>query len=166
MSRSLQEQLSPIDELSFRKACGKFATGIAVATVRTQASEPLGITVNSFTSVSAAPPLILICIDYRSSILTHFRSTSFFGVNVLAHEQQDLSIRFSQRELARFEGIDWHWGATGVPLLGGAMAALECCVEQTVEAGDHAVFIAEVVRAKWREDAAPLLYFASAYHRL
>jgi flavin reductase (DIM6/NTAB) family NADH-FMN oxidoreductase RutF len=166
LSRSIRDQLSPIDELSFRKACGKFATGVAVATVRTQSNDPVGITVNSFTSVSASPPLVLVCIDYRSSILTHFRATSFFGINVLTGDQQDLSARFSQRELDRFDGIAWHSGSTGVPLLEGAMAALECCVEQTVEAGDHAVFIASVVRAEWRDDPSPLLFFAGSYYRL
>jgi flavin reductase (DIM6/NTAB) family NADH-FMN oxidoreductase RutF len=98
--------------------------------------------------------------------LTHFRANSFFGVNVLSEEQQDLSTRFAQRELDRFQGIGWHRGLSGVPLLDGAMAVMECCVEQTVEAGDHAVFIAEVVRAEWRDDANPLLYFASEYRRL
>jgi len=165
LSRSIPAQLSPIDEVSFRKACGKFATGVAVATVRNQADEPVGITINSFTSVSASPPLVLVCIDYRSSILTHFRGNSFFGINILSEEQQELSVRFAQRELDRFEGIAWHWGSSGAPLLDGVMAAMECCVEQTVEAGDHAVFIAEVVRAEWRDDANPLLYFASEYRR-
>jgi 3-hydroxy-9,10-secoandrosta-1,3,5(10)-triene-9,17-dione monooxygenase reductase component len=149
---------------TFRKACSKFATGIAIATVIAKSGEPYGITVNSFTSVSCVPPLILICIDYRSSILPHFRSTSFFGINVLEESQRQFSVRFSQRELDRFEGIDWTSRQTGVPLLPGVLAQLECCVTQTVEAGDHAIFLAEVVSAAYR-DGNPLLYFGSDYGR-
>src|SRR5689334_22021794 len=101
----------------FRKACSKFATGIAIATVTAKSGQPFGITVNSFTSVSCVPPLILICIDYRSSILPYFRSSSFFGINILEESQRHFSIRFSQRELDRFEGVQWTTGQTGVPLL-------------------------------------------------
>jgi flavin reductase (DIM6/NTAB) family NADH-FMN oxidoreductase RutF len=148
-----------------RKACSKFATGIAIATVTSKSGRPFGITVNSFTSVSCVPPLILICIDYRSSILPHFRSTSFFGINILEESQREYSVRFSQRELDRFEGIGWTAGQTGVPLLPGVLAQLECCTTQTVEAGDHAIFLAEVLAATYT-DGKPLLYFASDYAAL
>jgi flavin reductase (DIM6/NTAB) family NADH-FMN oxidoreductase RutF len=153
-----------VNSETFRKACSKFATGIAIATVAGRSAQPYGITVNSFTSVSCVPPLILICIDYRSSILPHFRSSSFFGINILREDQRQFSIRFSQRELDRFEGIGWAPGQTGVPLLDGVLAQLECCVTQTVEAGDHAIFLAEVVTANYT-DGNPLLYFASDYAR-
>lgn len=155
---------SGVNSETFRKACSRFATGIAIATVTGKSGQPFGITVNSFTSVSCVPPLILICIDYRSSILPHFRSSSFFGINILEESQREFSIRFSQRELDRFEGLDWTHGQTGVPLLPGVLAHLECCVTQTVEAGDHAIFLGEVVSATYRE-GTPLLYYASDYAR-
>jgi flavin reductase (DIM6/NTAB) family NADH-FMN oxidoreductase RutF len=158
-------QSAAVDEALFRKTCGRFVTGIAVATVSGNDGQPYGLTVNSFTSVSCCPPLVLICVDYRCNILPHFRSSSYYGINVLNDTQRDLSVRFSQRELDRFGGIAWQRGETGVPLLGGALACFECAVAQTIEAGDHAILIGEVVSAEYR-DGEPLLYYAGAYRKL
>jgi len=155
-----------LDRETFRKVCGRFATGIAVATVRGRDGKPTGLTINSFASVSAAPPLVLICIDYRCSALADFRSNSWFAVNILTEAQQDLSVRFAESQGDRFAGVSWREGETGAPLLEGCLAALECCVSQVVEAGDHAIFLAEVVRGEWLEDGRPLLYFASSYGTL
>lgn len=149
----------------FRKTCARFATGIAVATVSGKDGLPYGLTVNSFTSVSCCPPLVLICVDYRCNILSHFRSSSHYGINVLSEQQRDLSVRFSQRDADRFEGLTWRLGETGVPLLDGCLATMECSVSQVVESGDHAIFIGEVATAEYRE-GKPLIYFASAYRDL
>jgi flavin reductase (DIM6/NTAB) family NADH-FMN oxidoreductase RutF len=154
-----------VDPDLFRKACGRFATGIAIATVSGSDGTPFGLTVNSFTSVSCCPPLVLICVDYRCSLLPAFRSSNWYGINILEDCQQELSVRFSQRQPDRFEGLDWYRSPAGVPLFRSALASLECCVTQTVEAGDHAILIAEVTRAEWR-DGEPLLYFGSAYRAL
>jgi 3-hydroxy-9,10-secoandrosta-1,3,5(10)-triene-9,17-dione monooxygenase reductase component len=149
----------------FRKTCARFATGITVATVSGNNGTPFGLTVNSFTSVSSAPPLVLICIDYRCSILPHFRASSHYGINVLTEEQVELSVRFSQPQLERFEGLDWYAGETGVPLLRKCLARMQCSVSQVVESGDHAILIGEVTHAEY-EDGLPLLYFGSAYRRM
>lgn len=162
MSSSIDSQFAVVDEERFRKTCAQFATGIAIATVSGRDGRPLGITVNSFTSVSCAPPLVLVCVDYRSSILPHFRNCTHYGINVLSEDQRDVAVRFSQPELDRFVGIGWRTGSSGVPLLDGALAAMECHITQTVEAGDHAIFIAEVVSADSTE-GRPLLYFRSGY---
>jgi flavin reductase (DIM6/NTAB) family NADH-FMN oxidoreductase RutF len=154
-----------LDRDIFRKTCGRFATGIAIATVSGLDETPYGLTVNSFTSVSAVPPLVLVCIDYRSTILSHFRASPWYCINVLNIYQQDLSTRFSQRIPDRFEGLAWTRGECGAPILDGCLASMECSVVQTVEAGDHAIFIAEVIRAQCRE-GSPLLYFGSEYRRL
>jgi flavin reductase (DIM6/NTAB) family NADH-FMN oxidoreductase RutF len=154
-----------LDSDVFRKTCGRFATGIAIATVTGLDGTPYGLTVNSFTSVSAVPPLVLICIDYRSTMLAHFRASSWYCVNVLADDQRDLSIRFSQRIPDRFVGLGWQKGPSGTPVLDGCLATMECSVVQTVEAGDHAILIAEVIHARSR-DGKPLLYFASDYCEL
>lgn len=127
--------------------------------------EPYGLTVNSFTSVSASPPLILICIDYRCTLLPHFRASSWFGINVLGDVQQDLSVRFAERADDRFDGLDWYQGVTGVPLLRGCLALMECGVSQVVEAGDHAIFLAEVTAAQC-DAGEPLIYFGSNYRSL
>ena len=162
MSSSINSQFTVVDEERFRKACAQFATGIAIATISGRLGEPFGITVNSFTSVSCAPPLVLVCIDYRSSILPDFRNSTHYGINVLNEGQRDVSVRFSQPELDRFEGIGWRPGISGVPLLDSVLATMECHITQTVEAGDHAIFIAEVVNADAIE-GRPLLYFGSGY---
>lgn len=154
-----------IDPSLFRKVCSKFATGIAVATVADASGTPYGLTVNSFTSVSCCPPLVLICVDYRSSILPVFRSSCYYGINILRDDQRNLSVRFSQRQPDRFEAVSWYRGETGVPLLSESLASFECRVSQTVEAGDHALFLAEVVSAESRE-GSPLIYFGSTYREL
>ncbi len=147
----------------FRRACGKFTTGVAVATVLGPDGTPHGLTVNSFTSVSCTPPLVLICIDHRSTVLPYLRRSRFYGINVLREEQVDISQRFAFRSEDRFDGLEWAGGETGVPLLEHAMASLECRLHQTHEAGDHAVLIGEVVSARVNE-GKPLLYFGGAYH--
>jgi flavin reductase (DIM6/NTAB) family NADH-FMN oxidoreductase RutF len=149
----------------FRKSCARFATGITIATVIGTDEQPYGLTINSFTSVSCCPPLILICIDYRSSLLPHFRASSHYGINVLSEHQRSLSVRFAERQPDRFDGLDWHHGQTGVPLLMGCLSRMECSVSQVVEAGDHAILIGEVEHTEF-EDGKPLLYFASDYRQL
>jgi flavin reductase (DIM6/NTAB) family NADH-FMN oxidoreductase RutF len=154
-----------LDRDLFRKTCGRFATGIAIATVTAPDGTPYGLTVNSFTSVSAVPPLVLICIDYRSTVLSYFRASASYCINVLSDDQKNLSERFSERIPDRFEGLVWANGELGAPVLSDCLASMECSVVQTVEAGDHAIFIAEVIRAKYR-DGKPLLYFGSEYRQL
>jgi flavin reductase (DIM6/NTAB) family NADH-FMN oxidoreductase RutF len=154
-----------VDPYLFRKSCGRYATGIAVATVAGPDGSPHGLTVNSFTSVSCSPPLVLICVDYRCNILPLFRSSSWYGINVLTDRQRDLSVRFSRRDLDRFDGIPWRSSENGVPLIDSCLASLECCVSQTIEAGDHAILIGEVTAAEWG-DGEPLVYFGSSYRLL
>ena len=162
MSSSINSQLTVVDEERFRRTCAQFATGIVVATIAGSDTRPMGITINSFTSVSCAPPLVLVCVDYRSSILPHFRNSTHYGINVLNENQRDVSVRFSHPELDQFVGIAWKAGSSGVPLLDGVLATMECHVTQTVEAGDHAIFIAEVVSADSTQ-GRPLVYFGSNY---
>lgn len=166
MSRQVS-QLPPdaLDPFAFRRTCARFATGITIATVATPDGVPVGMTANSFTSVSAVPPLVLICVDHRSSILPYFRNSAWFGINVLASNQRELSVRFSQRELATFDDLDWHWAESGVPLLHHMLATLECSVTQVVEAGDHVIFIGEVFRAECAK-GEPLLFYGSEYRKL
>jgi flavin reductase (DIM6/NTAB) family NADH-FMN oxidoreductase RutF len=154
-----------LDSKSFRRGCAKFATGIAIASALDQGGSPHGLTVNSFTSVSCAPPLVLVCIDYSSNVLPVFRKASHYSLSVLNENQQQLSTKFAIRGQDRFDGVEWIPGYTGVPLIPGALAHFECKVTNVVEAGDHAVFIAEVVRLDCH-DGKPLLYFDSGYRVL
>ena len=155
--------VSIIDPAHFRRACSRFATGITVCTVCGKDGTPYGLTANSFTSVSCCPPLVLICVDHRSSLIPIFRDSPYFGVNILAAGQKHLSVRFSQQPEDRFRGIDWNRSAAGVPILAGVLASFECLATQMVDAGDHTIFIGEVVRAEYGE-GKPLIYYGSSYH--
>lgn len=156
---------SNVEKEEFCRACGRFATGVAVVTVLDEQDVPHGMTVNSFTSVSLAPPLILICVAHTASALAAFRAVKRFGINVLREDQEYLSAHFARPRLDRFDGVPWERGAGGAPLIPGVLATLECERVETVTAGDHDIFIAEVVATCVR-DGRPLLYFASRYQAL
>lgn len=157
--------LQPVDSALYRRTCAQFATGITVVTVTDRGGNPHGLTVNSFTSVSLSPPLVLVSIDLRNAKLGHFLSGSHFGINVLAENQEELSRRFSQQLENRFEGVEWHPGPAGSPLLDGVLARLECALVQSFEAGDHTVLLGEATHGAFAE-GRPLLYFNSRYRNL
>lgn len=157
--------MAPLDTEHFRRACAKYATGITVVTAMGADGEPQGLTANSFTSVSLEPPLCLFCVDRRSSVHEHFDVAEAIAIHVLAAEQVNLSIIFSQRPTNRFEGLKWTRGENGAPVLEGSLAVFEAAVRQRVEAGTHTILIVEVRRAAMRE-GAPLVYFESGYRTL
>lgn len=138
---------------------------MAIATVSDDSGAPHGLTINSLTSVSLDPPLVLICIDYRASVLKHFLRSPHYGINILAGGQQEISNRFAYRGEDRFEGVTWSRGETGVPLIAGCLATMECAVRQVIEGGDHTILLAEAVVAASKE-GDPLLFFNSSYRRI
>jgi flavin reductase (DIM6/NTAB) family NADH-FMN oxidoreductase RutF len=157
--------LSKIEKQQFRRICGKFASGITVATVLDTAGASHGMTANSFTSVSLTPPLVLVCVDRRARILEHFRSSPHFGINILSAEQRHLSDKFAGSGYDRFQGVDWYAGQTGVPLLPDVLATIECARVNVVTAGDHDIVIGEVLHAHCR-DGEPLVFYSSQYRSL
>jgi len=154
-----------MDALSFRRACGQFATGIVIATAVGADGQPHGMTVNSFTSVSLDPPLVLICVDKSTPLRAVFEQSGRYGLSVLAQDQRELSQRFAQRGHDRFQGVAWFPGSTGVPLLNGALSHLECEIRNVFDAGDHVVLLGEAVRVEFH-GGLPLLYFASGYREI
>ena len=154
-----------VTSAEFRRACGRFSTGVAIASVLDAQGTPHGLTVSSFTSASLEPPLVLICLGHRVSVIDAFRASAHFGINVLAEGQRDLAERFSRKGQDRFDGLNWRRGKTGVPILAGVLAAIECAVRQRFTAGDHDVFVGEMVAAR-ETGGAPLIHFASHYRRL
>jgi flavin reductase (DIM6/NTAB) family NADH-FMN oxidoreductase RutF len=156
---------SRVTGAEFRHACGRFPTGITIATVLDASGGPHGLTVSSFTSVSLEPPLILICLGHDVSIIQHFRKATYFGINILNETQQPLSERFARRGHDRFDGLKWHAGVTGVPLLPGCLAQIECSVYRSVEMGDHDIFVGEMAHARVH-GGEPLIHFASIYRKL
>jgi len=162
---ALERRAGSLDLGVFRNACTLFATGVTVATVRALDESLHGLTVSSFTPVSIEPPLILICIDHGFTFLQHFRACTHFGVNILSESQRDIAVTFAEKEDNRFEGVDAYLTQGGVPFLRGSLAAFECRVEAIVEAGDHAIFLAEVVHAE-SNGGSPLLYFERDYRAM
>jgi flavin reductase (DIM6/NTAB) family NADH-FMN oxidoreductase RutF len=158
--------VATIEQHHFRRVCSKYATGITILTVLDARGAPRGMTVNSFTSVSLSPPLVLVCIDKQTSILGYFDIGTRFGINVLDESQKELSTCFARRGGDRFEGVAWSPGVTGAPLFPETLATMECAVTHMVEAGDHVVVIGEALHATWRDDGLPLIYFNSSYQAL
>jgi flavin reductase (DIM6/NTAB) family NADH-FMN oxidoreductase RutF len=160
-----KEPSVPLDSWLYRRTCAQFATGITVVTVVDSGGHPHGMTVNSFSSVSLDPPLVLVSIDLRNAILGHFLSSPWFAINILAEHQEDLSRRFSSTSENRFDDVAWRPGICGTPLLESVLAHLECSVVRTFEAGDHTILIGEVRRAGY-VGGRPLVYFNSEYQNL
>src|SRR5712691_4352543 len=147
----------------FRRACARFATGVTVATTRAADGSAHGLTVNAFSSISLDPPMVMIAIDRASSVLRVFETSGYHAVNILRDDQRELSVRFSELPEGRFSGVDWHPGAaTGAPVIAGVLGVLECRTVQVVEAGEHRIFIGEVVEAS-ESEGRPLVFYDSEY---
>lgn len=150
------------DPRSFRNALGCFATGITVVATRVGGT-PIGMTVNSFTSVSLDPPLVLFCVARDSQNFDAFATADAFAFSILAEDQQEISARFARRDLQdRFTGVGFDSGVTGSPLLHGALASLDCRRERAIEMGDHSILVGRVVDLRMGK-GRPLLYFRGGY---
>lgn len=155
-----------LDPDAFRSVLGRFATGVTVVTVADPNRGDFGITVNAFASLSLSPPLVLVCIDHEASVHAVMRTASHFAVNILAADQEAIARRFSVPDAEqRFEGIGYVRGLTGAALLDEVLASLECRLVESVEGGDHTVFIGKVEAAQSRA-ARPLLYYRGGYAQL
>lgn len=151
-----------VDERSFRKALGCFASGVTVVTSVTDGGRPVGVTVSAFNSVSLDPPLVLFCLDKGTSSVEAFRA-GHFAINILQEDQRQLSIQFASRMEDKWHGVSFETNAHGVPLLNDCLARLECSVHEVVEAGDHLVVIGRVEELDYQTGGQPLLYFRGAY---
>lgn len=158
----------PVDDAQFKAAMSHFTSGVTVVTTEHEGT-PYGMTVASFASLSLHPPLVLICIE--KTVKTHdaLAAAGKFGVSILSETQGDLSGRFATKKIEdKFAGVAVTRGdALGMPLLNGAICALECSVHSQLPGGDHTIFVGEVesVRAT-ADDEPPLVYFRSGYRRL
>jgi flavin reductase (DIM6/NTAB) family NADH-FMN oxidoreductase RutF len=155
---------------TFRKVMGHFVTGITVVTTL-QDGRPRGITVNALSSVSLDPPLVMVALDRRRFLTPIVRAAGRYAVNILSEDQQALSDCFAGAPVEPgrqdFCGASWTPGETGLPLLDGAIATLECTVVETFSAGDHDLFIGRVDRlANETHHPMPLLYYRRRYLRI
>jgi flavin reductase (DIM6/NTAB) family NADH-FMN oxidoreductase RutF len=154
-----------MDKTTFFSIMGAFPTGVTVVTTLDAEGQPRGLTSNAFTSVSADPPLLLVCVDKRSNTLPALQATRKFVVNFLREGRGALSDRFASKALDKFNGIAWRAAANGMPLLyDDVLAHAECSVEQEIEAGDHIIFIGRVEGGRPPETGSqPLMYLRRTY---
>lgn len=154
----------PIDDAGFKLAMSHFASGVTVVTTEHEGTR-YGMTVASFASLSLHPPLVLVCIE--KTVKTHdaIAGAGAFGVSILAQSQAEISGRFASKRDDKFDGVSVRTGELGMPLIEGAICALECRVHAQLPGGDHTIFVGEVVDSRV-EDAPPLVYYRSAYREI
>lgn len=149
---------------SLKNAFARFATGVTVVSCQPRSGPPVALTVNSFTSLSLAPALVLWCLDDRTSIKPAFDDAANYGVSILAADQQALSDRFATPGQHGFAEGEYETYATGAPLLKGRLAGFDCEIVARQKAGDHMILIGEVKHHDSR-DGAPLIYAGRSYHK-
>jgi flavin reductase (DIM6/NTAB) family NADH-FMN oxidoreductase RutF len=151
-----------IDPRQFRDALGHFATGVTVVTTRDAGGQPVGVTVNSFSSLSLDPPLILWSLAKKSYSLAAFEAADGFAVHVLASDQQALSDRFARAGADKFTDLPFGAGPGELPLLPRCAAVFQCRTEHRYDGGDHLILVGRVQRFS-TEDRPPLLFYRGRY---
>src|SRR5438309_3769328 len=154
------------DPRTLREALGCFATGVTVVTCVAEDGQPAGLTVNSFTSVSLDPPLLLVCLAKQAASAEPLTQADRFAINVLQTGQQPASIRFATRDEDRFGTTPWSRGEGGAPILEESLGVFECERYAVYEGGDHHILVGQVVKASFDASLDPLLYFRGRYRRL
>ena len=146
----------------FRAALGAFATGVTIVTTRNPAGEDIGLTANSFNSVSLDPPMVLWSLARKSLSLPAFLESGYFAVHVLAAAQEDLSVTFATRGADKFAGLNVTRGAGGIPLIPGCSALFQCKTAFNYEGGDHVIFVGEVQEFE-HFNQPPLVFHSGRY---
>jgi len=141
-----------------------FATGVTIVTARSAQGTCIGLTANSFNSVSLTPPLVLWSLARSAGSMAAFSAGSHYAINILSADQQDLAKQFAARDGDRFAGVQFVLGASGAPLLAGAAATFECFNRSRYEEGDHVIFVGEVERCTHRSGASPLLFHGGKFY--
>ncbi len=148
----------------FRNALGMFATGVTIVTARASDGVLIGLTANSFNSVSLAPPLVLWSLSRLAGSMSAFSTGSHYAINILSADQQDLARQFATKDIDRFAGVAFSRGVGGAPILEGAVACFECFNRSQYEEGDHVIFVGEVERCTHRPGTSPLLFHGGKYY--
>jgi flavin reductase (DIM6/NTAB) family NADH-FMN oxidoreductase RutF len=148
----------------FRQALGMFATGVTIVTAQSADGTFVGLTANSFNSVSLTPPLVLWSLSRSAASMAAFSTGSHYAINILSADQHDLAKQFAARDGNRFSGVSFSTGAGGAPLLQGAAATFECFNRSRYEEGDHVIFVGEVECCTHRAGASPLLFHGGKFY--
>lgn len=160
--------LAPDD---FKRALGQFASGVTIITTLDAQGRPTGLTASAFTSVSLAPPMILVCVAHSSNSYPSLQAARRFAVNILSQGQDKLSNRFATSSIPgpeKFDGVEFRKSALGLPLLEGAIVHIECTTAHAYPGGDHTIFVGQVEAAHVADapSVEPLLYYRGRYGRL
>lgn len=148
----------------FRSSLAMFATGVTIVTARTPAGDLVGLTANSFNSVSLNPPLVLWSLSQAAGSMAALSTGSHYAINILAADQKELAERFASKREDRWKDVLFTEGSSGSPLLTGAAATFECFNRSRYEEGDHVIFVGEVERCSHRAGAAPLLFHGGKFY--
>ena len=153
-----------LDPREFRHALGTFTTGVTIITARDQDDSPVGVTANSFNSVSLDPPLVLWSLARKSQSLATFENASHWAVHILAHDQGELSARFARSVSGpeKFDGIEYEGGLGSAPLLAGCTTRLQCRTAHIYDGGDHIILVGEVLKFD-KSDTPPLVFQSGNY---
>ena len=156
-----------IDRDLFKSALRRWASGVTIVTTRA-GGQLAGMTASAFSSVSLAPPLVLVCIEKKAHTLPLLEESGIFAVNMLAHDQRELADRFAAtgNEAQRFDGIVCRSGPTGAPWLPDTLAVLDCRVAAAHDAGDHIIYVGSVEAAEFAASRQPLLHYDAKYRAL
>ena len=149
-----------------RNALGQFATGITVVTAINNEGQPVGMTANSFSSVSLEPPLVLWCIGHEATLYSVFQQADRFAINVLGQQAEGLSNTFASPFNANFDEANWQASNSGLPVLNEAIAVLQCKLEHRYPGGDHDILVGRVVDFSYDDQQAPLIFHQGAYRSL
>ena len=164
LSPLLQASSPSFSPREFRASLAMFATGVTIVTARTPAGVLVGLTANSFNSVSMNPPLVLWSLSQGASSMSALSTGSHYAINILSADQKELAERFASRHEDRWKDVQFTEGASGAPLLSGSAATFECFNRSRYEEGDHVIFVGEVERCCHREGAAPLLFHGGKFY--
>lgn len=149
---------------ALRAALGLFATGVTIVTTRTPDGSMIGLTANSFNSVSLTPPLVLWSLGLKAGSLQAFLQARHYAIHVLSVEQQPLAERFASKMVNRFDGLSFTEGLGGVPLLPGCAAVFECTNKSQYPEGDHVILVGEVLACKHDATRSPLLFHGGKFY--
>jgi flavin reductase (DIM6/NTAB) family NADH-FMN oxidoreductase RutF len=149
---------------ALRAALGLFATGVTIVTTRASDGSMIGLTANSFNSVSLTPPLVLWSLGLKAGSLQAFLQAKHYAIHVLSVEQQPLAERFASKVVDRFDGLSFHEGLGGVPLIPGCAAVFECTNKSQYPEGDHVILVGEVLACQHDATRSPLLFHGGKFY--
>jgi flavin reductase (DIM6/NTAB) family NADH-FMN oxidoreductase RutF len=164
MSPPRRAQAPSFSTDEFRDALGMFATGVTIVTARSAEGALVGLTANSFNSVSLDPPLVLWSLARSAGSMPALSTGSHYAINILAANQKDLAERFASKNVDRWAEVQFSEGVGGAPVLDGCVASFECFNRSRYDEGDHVIFVGEVERCAHRPGAAPLLFHGGRFY--